>query len=307
MNSLQDSAYFPILTETLIKTKHAVCILNDQRHFSFCNEVMGELIGIPHHRVTGRYLDDVLKEAHHNHTGVILDHISFSEWLDYLRASQETQKEHEFTLHTADNKYYKIYRLTVSSGDHVVFGTEITELVETQEELKDTLNKLDTLAKTCDLLGIPNRRHLMESAKSEFARAKRYDSDFAVVLADIDHFKRVNDTYGHHAGDKAIIHFAQTISNSLRESDMIGRLGGEEFAILLPNTNTDSAYHYANRIRQAIEQSPLTLESGEIIHLTSSFGVSEFFSADSDESDIFCRADEALYQAKEKGRNRVCR
>lgn len=266
---------------------------------------MARLIGVPTSNIIGRAQDDVLREAYYNNTGVKIGPSNINDWIASLKENQRNLSENEFIFNTSDNKYFKLYRLTVSSGDHVVFGTDITELIETQKELEEALKKLDELANTCDLSGVPNRRYIMEAVNREFFRAKRYNSMFSIVIADIDHFKKVNDTYGHGVGDKAIIHFSKLLSNSLREADLIGRIGGEEFAILLPNTHEKNALKLADRIRQKISDTPLTLDDKRALTITSSFGVSQFNAVDTDESAVFARADEALYRAKESGRNRA--
>lgn len=267
---------------------------------------MAKLIGLPVEDVVGRSQDEVLLEAYNNNTGINIGASNINDWLDSLKESQRNRSENEFVFNTSDNKFFKLYRLTVSSGAHVVFGTEITELIETQNQLEEALDKLDKLANTCELSGVPNRRFIMEAMNSEFFRAKRYGTEFSLVIADIDHFKKINDTYGHGVGDKAIIHFSQLINNSLRETDLIGRIGGEEFAILLPNTNLESGFKLADRIRVKIANTPLLHENIAPLSMTASFGVSQFRASDTDESEIFTRADEALYRAKGRGRNNVC-
>lgn len=302
----QELQRFGIVSESLEKTQNAVCIIDKSSKFSFCNKVMSGLIGLPCAEVIGCDQDEVIQRAHEQGSGVNFEGKSINDFLEFIRHNQRTQLEHEFVLSTLENKYYKLARITVSTGEHVVFGTDITELVHTQQQLERTLQQLDQLANTCDLSGIPNRRHIMDCLNKEFCRAKRYGSTFAVVIADIDHFKKVNDTYGHSVGDQAIIHFAELISENLRDSDMIGRVGGEEFAILLPNTNLQQAKIYADRVREKVANTPLVLGSKERLTLTSSFGIAEFSAVDKDVSDLFNRADKALYKAKEAGRNQVC-
>lgn len=306
MELIPDLKQFLIVSESLEKTKNAVCIIDSNLTFTFCNQVMTDLIGLSHQQVIGRPQDEVIEQAHRQGTGVNLEGQTLNEFLDFIRSNQRQYSQHEFVLPTMDNKYYKLSRITISSGEHVVFGTDITELVDTQKQLEQTLEQLDSLANTCDLSGIPNRRHIMDCLNKEFCRAKRYGSTFAVVIADIDHFKKVNDTYGHGVGDQAIIHFAELISENLRDSDMIGRVGGEEFAILLPNTNLQQAQIYADRVREEVANTPLVLGSKERLALTSSFGLAEFSATDKSVSDLFNRADKALYKAKEAGRNQVC-
>jgi diguanylate cyclase (GGDEF)-like protein len=161
-------------------------------------------------------------------------------------------------------------------------------------------------AATDSLTGVPNRRHLMSVAEHEMARALRYGSPLALFMVDIDHFKSVNDTWGHPAGDRVIQALAAAMATSARDQDTIGRLGGEEFAAVLPETDRSGAAVMAGRLREAVETiaSALT-DDGQPVHFTVSIGVAAVETADSTIEDLLGRADRALYAAKRGGRNRV--
>lgn len=147
-------------------------------------------------------------------------------------------------------------------------------------------------------------RHFKEILEQEMAKAKRYNRPLSIILSDIDHFKMINDTYGHLAGDFILKEVANIFKSSCRETDIPGRYGGEEFVILLPETNRDGAIEFAERLRKLIEG--LTLEYNNIkFNITVSFGVAELKN-DATAADFIKRADEALYVAKETGRNKVC-
>lgn len=147
-------------------------------------------------------------------------------------------------------------------------------------------------------------RHFKEILEQEMAKARRYKRPVSVIISDIDHFKRVNDTYGHLAGDFILREVANIFKSSCREADVPGRYGGEEFVICLPETNRDGAVEFAERLRKMIEE--LTLEYNNIkFNITISFGVAELRD-DAAVADFIKRADEALYVAKETGRNKVC-
>lgn len=154
------------------------------------------------------------------------------------------------------------------------------------------------------LTGVMNRRRFHEQMMLELARSKRTGKMAAVLMADIDHFKAVNDSYGHAIGDIALRHFTDTVTRHLRRTDTIGRLGGEEFAVLLPETEINGAHLFAERLRQVIASSPAPSSAGPIA-FTVSIGVTTFGRSDTDSEAIIARADVALYQAKESGRNRV--
>jgi diguanylate cyclase (GGDEF)-like protein len=161
-------------------------------------------------------------------------------------------------------------------------------------------------ADTDELTSLPNRRAFKEALTHEIRRAKRYGTPLSLTLFDLDHFKRVNDTHGHPAGDRVLVATARAVERNLRESDVFARVGGEEFAVLLPNTSEDGAVEFAERLRAALQAiRPLTLAVDAPI--TASFGVVEF-NRDSDDSTgdaLIAAADAALYNAKWLGRNCV--
>ena len=154
------------------------------------------------------------------------------------------------------------------------------------------------------LTGCYNRRQFQELAMKEIRRAWRYNSEFCLMMMDIDHFKRVNDTHGHAFGDEVLKMMARVCKQSLRETDIFARFGGEEFIVLLTNTDLPGASIVAERVRQNIELCSVPLASGEIFHFSVSIGVVGSNASD-DLDELIKRADTALYAAKENGRNQV--
>ncbi len=154
---------------------------------------------------------------------------------------------------------------------------------------------------TDQLTGIGNRRRLEQALKEEISRAGRSGAKLSALMADLDHFKRVNDTYGHGAGDKVLETFADVLRQSTRLPDVLGRYGGEEFVVLMPNTDRDQAVISAERLRIALAS---TLIPPLAEPMTVSIGVVEFVPGESGDA-FLGRVDEALYEAKRSGRNRV--
>jgi diguanylate cyclase (GGDEF)-like protein len=157
-----------------------------------------------------------------------------------------------------------------------------------------------------ELTGLANRRSIEESLHAEAARSARFGDPLAVVLADLDKFKAVNDRYGHAAGDEVLKAFAAALRETVRESDHAGRWGGEEFALILTNTDADGGVRLAERARAAIESRTVELPDGDSVRVTASFGVAAFPDR-RDAEQLFAAADAALYEAKRAGRNRVVR
>lgn len=167
-------------------------------------------------------------------------------------------------------------------------------------------SELDQLATVDFLTGLPNRRRFMEQAEAEMARSARYKQPFAMAVLDIDFFKKVNDQYGHSAGDAVLKTFGAVCLETLRDSDFVGRIGGEEFGMLFPNTSLSEASKVLERLRSRIAETAVVIDGNQKINITASFGVA-VVSEHGDEIDpLFQLADQALYEAKESGRNRVC-
>lgn len=164
--------------------------------------------------------------------------------------------------------------------------------------------ELTELANHDQLTQILNRRGVESFAQQEFSKANRIDSDLAVIMTDIDDFKKVNDTFGHQIGDEILASFADLIGNNLRPYDIFGRLGGEEFIIVLPNTTVDQAQVLAERLRKKVEEFPFQVNKKEI-GITASFGIAKQRPEMDTLEKTIPFADKALYQSKRQGRNKV--
>jgi two-component system cell cycle response regulator len=170
-----------------------------------------------------------------------------------------------------------------------------------EDELRLRNVELDVLARTDVLTGLNNRRHLEETLRQMTSQARRYDHPFSLVMLDIDRFKDINDEHGHVAGDDVLRTVARRIQSSTRESDVIGRWGGEEFLALLPMTDLDGARTFAERIRGMIDWAEVVIDGVGTVHVTVSAGCA----TGTDIGELLLRADEALYAAKKGGRNAV--
>ncbi|WP_455756963.1 GGDEF domain-containing protein [Sulfurimonas sp.] len=170
------------------------------------------------------------------------------------------------------------------------------ELIELSQQLK-------FLANNDPMTNIFNRRYLLEIADVYIKTSKREKTDLCVVMLDIDHFKNINDTYGHDVGDKVIIACADIVKQNIRETDIFARFGGEEFVILLPNTNIDGAFDLCDKIRMLIEANILEND----VSVTVSMGITKYNDKSEDIDALIKKADLGLYEAKETGRNQVVR
>jgi two-component system cell cycle response regulator len=180
------------------------------------------------------------------------------------------------------------------------------ERAQILESTRAEAKQLEVLAHTDPLTQVLNRRALTVRLASEMERARRYDSILTLLMVDLDHFKKVNDTMGHLVGDDVLREVAQLLADSIRSVDLVARYGGEEFVVVLPETRLDGAVTFAQRLRERIETTPFVSAVGGL-RLTASIGVATYPGPDTHSvDDLFAHADEALYRAKAEGRNRVC-
>jgi len=183
---------------------------------------------------------------------------------------------------------------------NVALGETQRELGRSKRELERREIAIRQISLTDALTGVGNRRHLDETLAAEIVRAQRYSAPLSMVMLDIDHFKRVNDTWGHEAGDRVLQEVGKQLIALLRQTDTASRLGGEEFVVLMPSTKLEDAMASAERMRLALEQHVID----NVPPVTASFGVASLVSGESGPA-MLARADEALYAAKHEGRNRV--
>lgn len=173
-------------------------------------------------------------------------------------------------------------------------------------ERRRRAQEVEQLALTDTLTGLATRRHLHSVADREFARCRRTGEPLSLIVLDVDHFKAINDHHGHATGDAVLAQLAATLHAGMREIDLAGRWGGEEFCVLLPQTGLAEALDVAERLRRAVASTPTRRPDGELLSITASFGVATLEAGDAGVDAMIERADQAMYRAKRGGRNRVC-
>ena len=242
--------------------------------------------------------------------------------LELCRAIRENPTEGYvfiFLITARDSKKDIIVGLEAGADDYLTKPFDRSELIarlktalrvlDLEKSLKDAYEKIRVLSITDKLTGCFNRTYMDEYLAKEVTRATRYHRPVSLIMADIDHFKRVNDTYGHQAGDLILINFVSSVRKGLRKNvDWIARYGGEEFLMVLPETDLKSAVLTAERLREIVSKS-VTEYGKHVISITASFGVAGYEPSSKNPEipyeAIINRADSALYQAKNEGRNRV--
>ena len=245
--------------------------------------------------------------THKVETAVMLGTRAFTIWEQ--RPNLVHFKSYQPITGMADEMYQNVTILPLRSStgktDHVcLIIYDVTGVAVNKRQLESANTKLQELALRDELTGLLNRRYWESCLEREFARHQRYDNPVSLVIFDIDHFKRVNDTYGHQTGDEVIRETARITSQLVRETDFAGRYGGEEFVVLLPGTTLDGAAQFAERLRSTIERQQLDYQ-GSPLTFTVSLGVATLADDMAGYKALLERADKALYQSKEGGRNQV--
>jgi two-component system cell cycle response regulator len=192
----------------------------------------------------------------------------------------------------------------LKDGDHIRIGRAMLKFLTSDNVEAQYHEEIYRLMTVDGLTQLYNRRYFLESLEREFARSKRYKNPFALVMVDVDHFKKINDRFGHQAGDTVLRRIGAVLKTKVRSNDLAARIGGEEFALILPETKQQGAIALADKLRRAVEAERIT-HDGESIRVTVSLGVAEF-SRSYERSDALMKlADQRLYEAKHAGRNTV--
>ncbi|NOX50526.1 MAG: diguanylate cyclase, partial [Gammaproteobacteria bacterium] len=224
-----------------------------------------------------------------------------------LENLQRTQSNSELTI---NHRAYEVSSTPLDSSnaqsDLALVFRDITERQEAQRKLREMTDELERMAHTDGLTNLFNRRYFMQRLNEEFERVRRHGSVLSVLIFDLDHFKKVNDSYGHDVGDAVLVSVSAVANQVKRVTDIACRLGGEEFALLLPETSKDGAVKLANRLRKGIELYPYKDLVGFPLAVSASIGVATACQQGNAPEAILKVADRALYKAKNGGRNMVC-
>ena len=275
-------------------TGDGILVLDDKRQVIYVNSQFREMWSIPDN-VEASGDDQVFINA-------IIDQLNEPDtFMEKLQETYSSDRSYKDTLYCKNGRIFELFSRPLMDEGHVTGRlwsfSDVTYNKQAEEKLR-------IMATTDELTGLWNRRYFMQAAKKEMERARRYNDSFSLLTLDIDHFKTVNDNLGHAAGDEVLRNLASVIKNFFREVDIPGRLGGEEFSIILPNTDLYSAASVAERLRQEIEKNP-TEYGGEDIYITLSIGVTSYHTGVTSVDKLLKKADEALYEAKAGGRNCV--
>jgi diguanylate cyclase (GGDEF)-like protein/PAS domain S-box-containing protein len=266
---------------------------------TFINPAALKMLGLNEHEALGQNAHALFHHCHPDGSAYAEDACPLAHVLqDGLHREIE---DDAFIRKNGEHFPVHLVATAMIENEHLVGAEIVFQDISQRKRLEAELIRLAT---TDALTGIANRRNFIEQLEKEMARIQRVAEPAAVLMLDLDHFKQVNDNHGHAAGDAVLQAFARAAQSTLRKIDLIGRLGGEEFAILLPETGLGAAHLFAERLRLHI--TTMSVENGGVsIQITVSIGLTEMTRADTSADAVLARADQALYQAKADGRNQV--
>ena len=227
-----------------------------------------------------------------------------------LQSSDPCAKEKKVTLTNGETNWVEIYTypLLDESGQlsHVIkYSRDVTDRKKSEEDRRRLIERLEYLSKVDGLTGLLNRRALAEQLEYEIDRAKRYNSELSIILCDLDNLKEINDTYGHLAGDTTLQIVSASLRNALRNSDIAGRYGGDEFLVIVPQTAIAGASSIAEKIRNAVQMAEVRIDDIQRVSISLSIGVASLKVPSETMDSFVSRVDTALYSSKNSGRNRI--
>lgn len=311
---MQDFSPTPELLDFIVdRINVGVLILNENMEIQLWNKFMAANSGKNADDVLGKNLFDLFPELPQRWLSkkvssvFMLKNFAFTSWEQrpYLFQFQHNRPvtggmEHmcqDLTLMPVKNAAGEVESICI-----IVFDVTDTAIYQTMH--KAAMTKLEMVSRVDGLTQLFNRSHWQSRLAEEFSRAARYGTPLSLIMFDLDHFKSINDTYGHLGGDAVLIQVARIVREAVRENDIPGRYGGEEFGVILVNTPKDGAMIVAERIRATIDSSPVSFEDGEI-PASASLGVTTLLDGVTDSEELIADADAALYYGKENGRNQV--
>ena len=281
----------------LDEVEEGVVLLDRDMRTHFMNKAIYQIGG---HRQRGEderpTFAELLKDVRDNRAYAVPDDqldAYVAQRVEYVRSGNPNPVD----LRMADGRVLRFKCNVLPDGGRMLIYANVTDLVRNAEQL-------EKLATTDGMTGLHNRRQFMKLAEAEWGRFQRHGRPLSLLMLDVDYFKSINDRFGHYVGDQVVAQIAALCREGRRVSDVVARIGGEEFALLLPETTAEAAYAVAERLRRNVELSPL-LSNGNGLAVTVSIGVAEAGPGMSGIVDLMKDSDRALYEAKGAGRNRV--
>jgi len=305
MSLLMPETLSEIMRHHVTFSENGIAIFDPENIFVYHNHAFSEMFGLEERSFNGLHSDQWLKWMYEHRGGVNIEWDTLQGWLDYVHGVVRSKPFRRFETDLVDGRWLLISEQIYAPGYLVMHCADITQQKQTEKKLKEAISEIALLAQTDELTGMPNRRYALSRLQEEFARARRYRHPFCVSILDLDHFKNINDRYGHASGDEVLKHFSKFMHSQLRRGDIIGRLGGEEFCVLLLETSMEEALAALTRMSHLLGNERLDHIAPQFSYSFSGGIATLADNPQQDAHSLLANADKALYQAKSAGRNRV--
>lgn len=292
-----------LLSSFIRESNDGYAVYSSDDRMIYCNSAFADYYRTPLEDLLGVTFDELIRLCHQRRIGTKIDNPDIESFLAYARTVRRYRPFRHFEVDMYDGRWFLISEQLNEANELMVQMKDITKQKLSLQQLEHSVESLHELAQTDELTHVANRRGFIHTVESELDRCHRHEAPVSLALLDLDLFKPINDRFGHQVGDQVLIHIADQVKSHLRPYDTLGRIGGDEFAIFLGETQNESARDVCERIRLAVEDSPFMVED-EQIDLGISFGVTTRHDTPGFEQ-LYREADIALYQAKSRGRNCV--
>ena len=290
-------------TTAINNISQGLCFFDGEQRLIVCNDLYAEMYKLTGDLVRpGTTLREIVDHRYAAGACPKMDREQYMEWRTSISAVPHPS---DTIVEFQDGRTISIHHRPMPDGGWVATHEDITARRRQEEDLRRATEQLELLALQDPLTGLANRRKFAERFDYDAVRAKRGHTLLSLLMVDIDHFKAINDRNGHPAGDECLRTLANILESSVRQVDLVARFGGEEFAILLPETLLADAQSTAERIRLRIAQTPCRLAES-VVSMTVSVGAACMDPGGSTLDELVARADRALYRAKQAGRDQVC-
>jgi diguanylate cyclase (GGDEF)-like protein len=298
-NIVRHADELEILQQALEHVNHGVLLLDADLNIQFANKMLRKFWRVSEAQIAGkpwypRFLRETISGAAYKLAPEQISHF-VSTRVAFVQSGDPAPVD----LPLTNGATIRSNCVALPGGGRMVTYHDVSDLVRQAQALEG-------IAVTDPLTGLYNRRHFLAAAEEAWNRLQRYQRPMSLMIIDVDHFKAVNDRFGHEAGDQALMQIAKLLASETRAADVLARFGGEEFVVLLPETDADAASVLANRLCGTVAQAPIQLGNATI-HLSVSIGVAEATLSMASVTALLRAADSALYQAKADGRNRIVR
>lgn len=292
-----------MLLQGFASTHVGLCLCDEADAIRYVNETFRARF-MPHYRGEGGDFVETIAAAIAAGTGIRLESMPLSAFVPRVKARRrEAPSRYDFTVDLQDGSWWWVNDHKMANGWMLVVASDTSRMKDEELRLRDAHASALRAAQTDFLTGVPNRRHGFELAEVAIAAGRLQGRPLAIGVIDIDHFKGINDTYGHEVGDQVLVHFAQALRQEMRVRDQISRIGGEEFLAVFPATKVEQAVRALERMLRRVP--PLTLEaSGAELPICASAGIVSV-GRTQELREALVSADAALYRAKAGGRGRI--